>query len=112
MRQTFIAALSAALIGGICAQHPCEGNGIGNAYLSTTPMIVNGSGTINVGSPTAPNSVGLVLWGNGASPAIPFCLDTSQLFLSSLVVLDASGNATITLNATAPNFPRRCSPKD
>ena len=97
--------LLGALAPDLLAQNPCEGNGIGNAYLSTTPMIVNGSGTINVGSPTATNSIGLLLWGNGAGPAIPFCLDTSLFFFSQLVVLDATGNATVTINATPPNFP-------
>ena len=105
MQRTTSTALLSLLTASLGAQNPCEGNGIGNAYLSTTPMIVNGSGVINVGSPTATNSVGLLLWGNAAGPAIPFCLDTSLFFFSQLVVLDGSGNATVTINATPTNFP-------
>ena len=86
------------------AQDPCEGDGVGSAYITMTPAIVGGTAVINMGSPAAANSVGLLLFGNDGAPTIPFCLGTNQLFVSLLGVLDANGNTSFNLNVVPAAF--------
>lgn len=91
----------------LLAQNPCEGDGVGSAYITMTPAIVGGGAVINMGSPAAANSVGLLLFGNDGAPSIPFCLGTNQLFVSLLGVLDGTGNATFNLNVVPAAFDSR-----
>jgi len=91
----------------LTAQNPCEGDGVGSAYVTMTPAIVGGSSVINMGSPAAANSIGLLLFGDDGAPTIPFCLGTNQFFISLLGVLDASGNTTFNLNVVPAAFDSR-----
>jgi hypothetical protein len=96
-------ALAAGMTATASAQNPCEG--VGNAYLTVTPAIVGGTGVLSMGSPTAANSLGLLLWGDSGGPTLPFCLGTQGLFLSLATLLDNAGHATFTLNVGPTVFP-------
>jgi hypothetical protein len=91
--QRLTLATLAAITGSLTAQNPCHGNGVGNAFVENSPAIVGGTLTMRTGSPTAPNGIGLLLFGNGAGVAFPECLDISGLFLSVIAVLDNTGEA-------------------
>lgn len=86
------------------AQNPCEGDGVGQAYITMTPALVGSGSVINMGSPAAANSIGLLLFGNDGAPNIPFCLDTSTLFVSLLGVLDGTGNTSFNLSVVPAAF--------
>ncbi|HEX5052917.1 MAG TPA: kelch repeat-containing protein [Planctomycetota bacterium] len=103
-RTPSIALVLAGLASIAPTQTACEGSGTA-AYLTTTPAIVGGQLVMNMGSPAAPNGIGLLLWGNDAGPSIPFCLDTSQFFVSLLAVFDAAGNAQFHLGVASNLFP-------
>lgn len=75
------------------AQSPCSGNGIGGAYISTTPAYVGAGLEIHVGSPTAPNGLGLLIFSTGASPLSLDCFDVGGFFLGLVALLDASGDS-------------------
>lgn len=86
------------------AQNPCEGIGVGSAYLSTTPAIVGGNWVMNMGSPASANGIGLLLFGNDARRNLPFCFDVSQLFISLIALLDANGNTQFTFPVGPATF--------
>lgn len=87
------------------AQNACEGGSQGGVYLTTTVAPLGGNLVMHVGSPAAPSGFGLLVFGNGAGPAIPYCLDVSGLFLSMVAVLDGSGDAPFVLPIAAATPP-------
>lgn len=86
------------------AQNPCEGDGVGSAYLSTTQAILGGHIDLHMGSPASPNGIGLLLFGNNGGASLPFCLDVNQLFVTELAVLDATGDAHFQLGVLPTVF--------
>ena len=48
-----LAALLPALGASATAQDVCEGNGLGNCYITTTPWVIGGNLELNFGSPTS-----------------------------------------------------------
>lgn len=98
--------LSTLLLGALSpAQNACEGGSMGGVYLTTTVAPLGGNLVMHVGSPVAPNGLGLLVFGNGAGPTVPFCLDVSGLFLSMVAVLDGGGDAAFTLPIAAATPP-------
>lgn len=103
MRTVRLASLFAACAALLPAQNPCEGNGFGSAYITTTPAIAGGSLVMNIGSPATPNGIGLLAFGVGAGPQFAFCHDIIA-FIGLLAVLDGSGNAQFTFPIAPASF--------
>jgi len=92
------------------AQDPCEGNGLGEVYLQTTPAIIGQGLTIDLGSPALPGGIGLLAYSLGFGPVTlpaPFgtlCLNVlSPTFTLDAHTLDGSGNKH--LDIPLPNNP-------
>src|SRR5262245_64247572 len=104
MSELRFASLFAASAALLPAQNPCEGNGFGGAYITTTPAIAGGNLVMSIGSPTAPGGIGLLAFGIGAGPQFAFCHDISA-FIGLLAVLDGSGNAPFSFPIPTTVFP-------
>jgi hypothetical protein len=106
LRHLYLASAMVTMIPVAPAQNICEGNGLGNAYLTTTPAIIGGQLRITLGSPTAPNGLGVLSISGGYGPIVhphpligPVCLDiTSGAYAVLLAFLDAAGDSQIVLN--------------
>jgi len=91
------------------AQDPCEGNHLGPVYMETSPGYLGGSFEIDLGSPVAPNGMGLLSVSDGYGPVFHPLLGTACLDMFSpfyqifLVPFDASGNWH--LSVALPNDP-------
>src|SRR5262245_48814751 len=112
-------SLAFALALALPAQNVFHGNGIPSAYLDNTPAVVGRSLTFHLGSPTAPNSLGVIAISGGLGPFfVPHPLigwvgidPTNPFFFTVLMFLDANGDSGLTIalppaigNASTPPF--------
>lgn len=86
------------------AQNPCQGNGVGSAYISTTAARIGVGLDIHVGSTTQPNGLGLLVFGNGGGAALPECIDISGLFIGYVALFNASGDCEFNFAIPAGTF--------
>jgi hypothetical protein len=114
MRQrTLVAVL--AFPATLAAQTIFHGNGIPSAYIVNTPAVVDQAITFWLGSPTAPNGVGVLSLASGYGPVnVPGLglvgLDPFQSFYATvLMFFDANGDSSLTLTVP-PGFATASTP--
>lgn len=96
-------ALSLLVLPALPAQNPCEGNGLGGAFLRSTPLRIGRQLQLELGSANAPNGLAFLLLSGGVGPSpSPFvgalCLDRqSPIYTSLFFLLDAGGRAALAL---------------
>lgn len=104
-----ISVSALALAATLSPQDPCEGNGLGNVYLASTPAVIGSGFDLDLGSPDLPFGIGVLAYSKGFGPVtIPgfgtVCLDLlSPTFNALPFVLDGTGNAHI--HASLPASP-------
>ena len=86
----------------LAAQDPCEGNGLGKVYIETTPAVIGGSFSFDMGSPDLPGGLGILAYSDGFGPTVSpllgtVCLDLLSPGFNILPLgLDGTGNVQIT----------------
>jgi hypothetical protein len=93
--------LALALASPLFPQDPCEGNGLGNVYIQSTPAVIGSGFDFDLGSPDLPFGIGILAYSKGFGPVtLPgfgtVCLDIlSPTFNALPFVLSGTGNAHI-----------------
>ncbi len=92
------AALLPLLAAPIAAQDVCEGNGLGNVYMETTPAYIGGFYEVDMGSPDLPFGLSVLSISDGFGPTVHpllglVCLDVfSPAYQVIVLPLDGTGN--------------------
>ena len=99
-----VLSLAALASIGSAQQDPsCTGDGVGQAYLIHGQARIGGTLAITMGSPAAPNGVGVLSVSDGFGPVVfptpalgTICLDVfSGGYFTELVFFDATGNVDL-----------------